>query len=140
MTWAHDDIMAGILEHRRHMAKSAPSTIGVIYSAILTDCAMKKSPRNRHKTPFLPLPVENAFNRLAVDCLGLSHSQMLEIAMWLSLRNISLNGLMLQLLLVFLLITSSQHMALLEPYCQIKELTFCRCLFDQSVTSLTQRK
>jgi transposase InsO family protein len=70
MTWAHDDIMAGILEHRRHMAKSAPGSIGVIYTGILTDCAMKKSPRNRHKAPFLPIPVENAFNRHAVDCVG----------------------------------------------------------------------
>ncbi|CAB4022052.1 Hypothetical predicted protein, partial [Paramuricea clavata] len=34
------------------------------------DCAMKKSPRNRHKAPLLPIPVENAFDRLAVDCLG----------------------------------------------------------------------
>ena len=34
------------------------------------DCAMKKSPRNTHKAPLLPIPVENAFDRLAVDCLG----------------------------------------------------------------------
>ncbi|CAB3997885.1 Retrovirus-related Pol poly from transposon, partial [Paramuricea clavata] len=34
------------------------------------DCAMKKSPRNRHNAPLLPIPVENAFDRLAVDCLG----------------------------------------------------------------------
>lgn len=34
------------------------------------DCAMKKSPRNRLKAPLLPIPVENAFDRLAVDCLG----------------------------------------------------------------------
>ena len=34
------------------------------------DCAMKKSPRNTHKAPLLPIPVENAFDRLAVVCLG----------------------------------------------------------------------
>ena len=34
------------------------------------DCARKKSPRNRHRAPLLPIPVENAFDRVAVDCLG----------------------------------------------------------------------
>ena len=33
------------------------------------DCAMKKSPRDRHRAPLLPIPVENAFDRVAVDCL-----------------------------------------------------------------------
>ena len=33
------------------------------------DCTMKKSPRNTYKAPLLPIPVENAFDRLAVDCL-----------------------------------------------------------------------
>ena len=32
------------------------------------DCAMKNSPRNRHRAPLLP--VENDFDRVAVDCLG----------------------------------------------------------------------
>ena len=31
---------------------------------------MKKSPRNRHRAPLLSKPVENAFDRVAVDCLG----------------------------------------------------------------------
>ena len=31
---------------------------------------MRKTPRNRHKAPLLPIPVEGAFDRLAVDCLG----------------------------------------------------------------------
>ena len=31
---------------------------------------MKKSPRNSKKTPLLPIPVENAFDRVAVDVLG----------------------------------------------------------------------
>lgn len=31
---------------------------------------MRKTPRNRHKAPLMPIPVEGAFDRLAVDCLG----------------------------------------------------------------------
>ena len=31
---------------------------------------MKKSPRNLHRAPFLPIPVENASDRVAVDSLG----------------------------------------------------------------------
>ena len=34
------------------------------------DCAIKNFPRNRHRAPLLPIPVENAFDRVAVDCLG----------------------------------------------------------------------
>ena len=34
------------------------------------DCAMKKSPRNTKRAPLLPLPVEGAFDRVAVDVLG----------------------------------------------------------------------
>ena len=33
-------------------------------------CAMRKTPQNRHKAPLLPIPVEGAFDRIAVDCLG----------------------------------------------------------------------
>ena len=33
------------------------------------DCSMHKTPRNRAKAP-LPIPVEGAFDRVAVDCLG----------------------------------------------------------------------
>ena len=35
-----------------------------------TECCRKKSPRNSKKTPLLPIPVENAFDRVAVDVLG----------------------------------------------------------------------
>ena len=35
-----------------------------------TDCATRKSPRNQLRAPLLPIPVEGAFDRLAVDCLG----------------------------------------------------------------------
>ena len=34
------------------------------------DCAMKKSPRNTKRAPLLPLSVEGAFDRVAVDVLG----------------------------------------------------------------------
>ena len=34
------------------------------------DCSMRKSPRNSKKAPLLPIPVENAFDRVAVDILG----------------------------------------------------------------------
>ena len=35
-----------------------------------TDCSMRKSPRNSNKAPLLPIPVENAFQRVSVDVLG----------------------------------------------------------------------
>ena len=34
------------------------------------DCAMKKMPRNKRKAPLLPIPVEGAFDRVAMDILG----------------------------------------------------------------------
>ena len=34
------------------------------------DCQMRKSPRNSKKAPLLPIPVGNAFERIAVDVLG----------------------------------------------------------------------
>lgn len=34
------------------------------------DCAMRKDPKHKPKAPLLPLPVEGAFDRVAVDCLG----------------------------------------------------------------------
>lgn len=35
-----------------------------------THCQMKKSPKQRQTAPILPIPVEGAFDRGAVDCLG----------------------------------------------------------------------
>ena len=35
-----------------------------------TECSMRKSPRNTKKAPLLPIPVENAFDRVAIDVLG----------------------------------------------------------------------
>ena len=34
------------------------------------DCAMKKVPRGQHKAPLLPIPVERAFDRIAMDISG----------------------------------------------------------------------
>ena len=34
------------------------------------DCQMRKTPRNKRNAPLLPIPVEGAFDRVAVDCLG----------------------------------------------------------------------
>lgn len=34
------------------------------------DCATRKNPRNKHRAPFLPIPIDAAFSRLAVDLLG----------------------------------------------------------------------
>ena len=34
------------------------------------DCATRKRPRNNLRAPLLPIPVEGAFDRIAVDCLG----------------------------------------------------------------------
>ena len=42
---------------------SATSSIGAAR-------AMRKTPRNKHKAPLLPIPVESAFERLAVDVMG----------------------------------------------------------------------
>eukprot|EP00795_Rhopilema_esculentum_P001442 gene1442-biopygen10090 len=35
-----------------------------------TDCAMKKIPRGQRKAPLLPIPVEGAFDKVAMDILG----------------------------------------------------------------------
>ena len=34
------------------------------------ECSLRKSPRNSKKAPLLPIPVEGAFDRVAVDVLG----------------------------------------------------------------------
>ena len=34
------------------------------------ECSMRKSPRNSKKAPLLPIPVEGAFDRVAVEVLG----------------------------------------------------------------------
>ena len=34
------------------------------------DCATRKHPRNKHKAPLLPIPVEGTFDRMTMGCLG----------------------------------------------------------------------
>ena len=34
------------------------------------DCATRKTPRNRHKAPLLPIPVQDAFDRISCDIVG----------------------------------------------------------------------
>ena len=35
------------------------------------DCAMKKTPRNRHKAPLLPIPVQDTFEIVCCNVVGL---------------------------------------------------------------------
>ena len=48
----------GMLKHVEHCCRSC------------IDCAMRKRPRNHHKAPLLPIPVDGPFDRLAMDILG----------------------------------------------------------------------
>ena len=77
LVWAHDDVTAGHLGTQKTYGKIRTryywrNMFRDIdrWCKSCVDCAMKKAPRNRHKAPLLPIPVENAFDRLAVDCLG----------------------------------------------------------------------
>lgn len=77
LTWGHDDPTAGHFGttktyeklrtryYWRHMFSDIQHWI-----RSCADCSMRKTPRNRHKAPLMPIPVEGAFDRLAVDCLG----------------------------------------------------------------------
>ena len=50
-----------------------------------TECSMRKSPRNSKKAPLLPIPVEGAFDRVAVDVLGTFQRQIRAIGtLWCS--------------------------------------------------------
>ena len=40
---------------------------------------MRKTPRNRKRAPLLPIPVEGAFDRVAVDCLGPSPESYIQV-------------------------------------------------------------
>ena len=77
LIWGHDDPTAGHFGttktyeklrtryYWRHMFSDIQHWI-----RSCADCSMRKTPRNRHKAPLMPIPVEGAFDRLAVDCLG----------------------------------------------------------------------
>ena len=73
----HDDPMGGHLGHEKTYDKIRvhyywPTMYKDIQHWVRScvDCQMRKTPRNRKKAPLLPIPVEGAFDRLAVDCLG----------------------------------------------------------------------
>ena len=77
LVWAYDDITAGHLGPQKTYAKIRTryywrNMFRDIdrWCKSCVDCAVKKSLRNRHRAPLLPIPVENGFDRVAVDCLG----------------------------------------------------------------------
>ena len=77
LVWAHDDPTGGHfgtvktyekLRTRYYWRKMFSDVNHWCRSCC--DCAMRKSPRNRHKVPLLPIPVQDAFDRLACDIIG----------------------------------------------------------------------
>ena len=77
LTWGHDDPTAAHfgttktyekLRTRYYWRKMFSDVQHWCRSC--ADCAMRKTPRNRHKAPLLPIPVESAFERVAVDAMG----------------------------------------------------------------------
>ena len=77
LVWAHDDPTGGHfgtvktyekLRTRYYWRKMFSDVNHWCRSCC--DCAMRKSPRNRHKAPQLPIPVQDAFDRLACDIIG----------------------------------------------------------------------
>lgn len=77
LTWGHDDPTAGHFGttktyeklRTRYYWRNMFSDIQH-WTRSCADCSMRKTPHNRHKAPLMPIPVEGAFDRLAVDCLG----------------------------------------------------------------------
>lgn len=76
LVWAHDDLTG---EHfgtvktyeklrTRYYWRKMFSDVNH-WCRSCCDCAMRKSPRNRHKAPLLPIPVQDAFDRLACDII-----------------------------------------------------------------------
>ena len=78
LVWAHDDPTGGHfgtvktyekLRTRYYWRKMFSDVNHWCRSCC--DCAMRKSPRNRHKAPLLPIPVQDAFDdRPACDIIG----------------------------------------------------------------------
>lgn len=73
----HDDVTAGHLGIAKTYCKLKERYYWKgMYSDVehwcksCVDCSMRKTPKNRTKAPLLPIPVEGAFDRVAVDCLG----------------------------------------------------------------------
>lgn len=77
LTWGHDDPTAAHLGtvktyeklRSRYYWRNMFSDIQH-WCRSCCDCAMRKTPRNRHKAPLLPIPVQDAFDRLACDIIG----------------------------------------------------------------------
>ena len=77
LTWGHDDPTAAHLGtvktyeklRIRYYWRNMFSDIQH-WSKSCSDCAMRKTPRNRHKAPLLPIPVQDAFDRVACDIIG----------------------------------------------------------------------
>ena len=75
--WAHDDPTGGHFGtvktyeklHTRYYWRKMFSDVNH-WCRNCCDCAMRKSPRNKHKAPLLPIPVQDAFDRLACDIIG----------------------------------------------------------------------
>ena len=78
LTWGHDDAMTGghfgtvktyeklrIRYYWRHMYSDIQH-----WCRSCCDCAMKKTPRNRHKAALLPIPVQDAFEIICCDVVG----------------------------------------------------------------------
>ena len=77
LTWGHDDPTAGHFGtvktyeklRTRYYWRNMFSDIQH-WCRSCCDCATRKSPRNRHKAPLIPIPVQDAFERVACDILG----------------------------------------------------------------------
>ena len=77
LVWAHDDPTGGHFGtvktyeklRTRYYWRTVFSDVNH-WCRSCCDCAMRKSPRNRHKAPLLPIPVQDAFDRLACDIIG----------------------------------------------------------------------
>lgn len=77
MIGGHDDPLAGHLGVNKTYEKLReryywPKMFADVQFWCLscTHCQMKKIPKQRQTAPILPIPVEGAFDRVAVDCLG----------------------------------------------------------------------
>ena len=87
LTHAHDDATGGHKGIQKTYEKVCRKSywVGMFkdiehWCKSCVDCAMKNSPRYRRRAPLLPLPVEGAFDCVAVDILAPSQQQILDRA------------------------------------------------------------